>query len=98
MPSQSVFAWLRMAADGAPPVAVVTNFTEVPHAGYRIGLPLAGRWREILNTDAAVYGGSNLGNAGGVVARADASHGFPHSAAIMVPPLATMWFVHEGNS
>jgi 1,4-alpha-glucan branching enzyme len=95
---QSVYAWLRMAADGAPPVAVVSNFTEVPHAGYRIGLPLAGRWREILNTDAAVYGGSNLGNAGGIVARADASHGFSHSAAIMVPPLATMWFVHEGSS
>jgi 1,4-alpha-glucan branching enzyme len=95
--SHSVFAWLRMAEGGAPPVAVVTNFTEVPHSGYMIGLPLAGRWREILNTDSALYGGSNQGNAGGIIARPNPSHGFPCSAEIAVPPLATVWFVHEDS-
>ncbi|HEY5310535.1 MAG TPA: 1,4-alpha-glucan branching enzyme, partial [Casimicrobiaceae bacterium] len=95
--NHAVFAWLRMSGDGAPPVAVVTNFTEVPHSGYMIGLPLAGRWREILNTDSALYGGSNQGNAGGIVAGAHPSHGFPCSAEIAVPPLATVWFVHEGD-
>jgi 1,4-alpha-glucan branching enzyme len=62
-----------------------------------IGLPLAGSWREILNTDSALYGGSNLGNAGGIVARAKPSHGFAYSAEIVVPPLATVWFIHEGG-
>jgi len=95
--NHAVFAWLRMSGDGAQPVAVVTNFTEVPHSGYMIGLPLAGRWREILNTDSALYGGSNQGNAGGIVAGTHPSHGFPCSAEIVVPPLATVWFVHEGD-
>ena len=93
----SVFAWLRMAGNGAPPVAVVTNFTEAHHADYVIGLPLAGRWREMLNTDSGYYGGSNQGNLGGVVARAKPSHGYACSAQIAVPPLATVWFVHEGS-
>jgi 1,4-alpha-glucan branching enzyme len=95
--NHSVFAWLRMSGDGAPPVAIVTNFTEVPHSGYMIGLPLAGRWREILNTDSALYGGSNQGNAGGIVAGTRPSHGFPCSAEIVVPPLATVWFIHDGG-
>jgi 1,4-alpha-glucan branching enzyme len=91
----SVFAWLRFGFDGAPIVASVSNFTPVPRQDYRIGLPLPGRWREILNTDAAAYGGSNLGNAGGVIAGEMASHGYPCSAAITLPPLATLWFVHD---
>ena len=79
-------------------MAVVTNFTPVPREAYRIGLPLPGRWREILNTDAVAYGGSGRGNAGAVVAGASPSHGFPCSAAITVPPLGTLWFVHEGGA
>ena len=75
--SNSVFAWLRLGGDGAPPVAVVSNFTPVPRDGYRIGLPLPGRWREILNTDAAVYGGSGRGNVGGVDARDGAEPRLP---------------------
>ena len=93
----SVFAWLRTAGDGAPPVAVVINFTEVPHLAYVIGLPRPGRWREILNTDSALYGGSNMGNAGGIDRARNPSHGFACSAAIVVPPLATLWFVHDGD-
>ncbi len=91
---QSVFVWLRMGAPGDPPVAVAVNFTSVPRHGYRIGLPAAGRWREILNTDATIYGGSGLGNLGGIVAVETASHGFPASAEITVPPLAAVYFVH----
>ena len=90
----SVYAWLRVAPD-APPVAVVCNFTPVPRPDYRIGLPLAGRWREILNTDAGCYGGGNLGNRGAITAADPPHHGFAASATLLVPPLATVWFVYE---
>jgi 1,4-alpha-glucan branching enzyme len=97
-PETSVFAWLRFAGDGAPPVAAIANFTPVPRAGYRIGLPLPGRWREILNTDAASYGGSGCGNAGGVDANAVAHHGYAYSAAVTLPPLGALLLVHEGKA
>jgi 1,4-alpha-glucan branching enzyme len=93
----SVFAWLRMDSGSAPPVAVVANFTPAPHRNYRIGLPRPGRWREILNTDSMLYGGSNVGNAGEIVARPVPRHGFPFSAKITVPPLATVWFLYVGD-
>ena len=94
----SVFAWLRFAEDGVPPVAVVANFTPVPRPAYRLGLPAAGRWREILNTDGAVYGGSNCGNGGSVDAVADPCHGLPFAADVMLPPLGTLWLMHEGGA
>jgi 1,4-alpha-glucan branching enzyme len=93
----SVFAWLRFGGDGAPPVAAVANFTPVPRIGYRIGLPLPGKWREILNTDAGVYGGSGCGNEGAVVADGTPSQGYPCSAPVTLPPLATLWLVHDGE-
>jgi 1,4-alpha-glucan branching enzyme len=96
--ASSVFAWVRFAEDGAPPVAVIANFTPVPRAGYRLGLPLPGRWREILNSDAALYGGSDYGNAGGVDAKAEAHQGYPCSAEFRLPPLGTLWLVHDGNA
>jgi 1,4-alpha-glucan branching enzyme len=88
---QSVVAWLRFSAGDAPPVAVICNFTPVPRSGYRIGLAHTGNWREILNSDAIEYGGSGIGNLGAVVAIANPSHGFPASAEIVVPPLATLY-------
>ncbi|MBN8929377.1 MAG: alpha amylase C-terminal domain-containing protein, partial [Rhodospirillales bacterium] len=90
----SVLSWLRFAP-GAPPVAIVANFTPVPRAGYRIGLPFPGRWREVLNTDAPGYGGSGLGNLGAIEAEPVPMHGLPASAALLAPPLATVYFVHE---
>ena len=93
----SVFAWLRFGGDGAAPVAAIANFTPVSREGYRVGLPRAGRWREILNTDAAAYGGSNRGNAGVVQAAAVAWHDQSASATITLPPLATLWLVHDGE-
>jgi 1,4-alpha-glucan branching enzyme len=93
--AQSVFAWLRFGAPEDSPVAVVCNFTPVPRHEYRIGLPFSGRWREVMNTDAAIYGGSGLGNLGGVHASALPSHGLPASASVLLPPLATLWFQYE---
>ena len=77
----------RSMPNGAPPLAAVVNFTPVSRPGYQIGLPRPGRWREILNTDAAVYGGTDCGNAGGVDARAGESHGYPFCAHVTLPPL-----------
>ncbi|MFC0288961.1 1,4-alpha-glucan branching protein GlgB [Kaistia hirudinis] len=89
---QSVTAFLRFGEGGDPPVCVVSNFTPVPRFGYRIGLPFAGRWREVINTDAAAYGGSGIGNLGAVHAAALPSHGLPASADVILPPLATVYF------
>ncbi len=89
---QSVLAWLRIGAEGDAPVAAVSNFTPVPRSKYRIGLPRAGRWREILNTDAAIYAGSGTGNLGGVLASETPWNGFLASAEVFLPPLATVYF------
>jgi 1,4-alpha-glucan branching enzyme len=69
----------------------VANLSPVPREGYRVGLPRAGHWREALNTDAACYGGSNVGNLGGVEAEPVPWHGQPFSAALTLPPLAVLW-------
>jgi 1,4-alpha-glucan branching enzyme len=90
--AQSVLAWLRFGGPDDAPVAVVSNFTPVPRTGYRIGLPAAGRWRELFNSDAREYGGSGMGNMGSVTAEPHPSHGLPASAEITIPPLATLFF------
>jgi 1,4-alpha-glucan branching enzyme len=90
---QSVLTWIRQ--DGESLVAVLCNLTPVPRAAYRIGLPRAGRWREVLNTDSAVYGGSNLGNLGVVEAAAVPAFGLPASASLLLPPLATVYLVPD---
>jgi 1,4-alpha-glucan branching enzyme len=87
----SVFAWLRFGGEGAAPVAVIVNFTPIPRPHYRIGLPAAGRWLEILNTDAEVYGGSGLGNFGAVEALAEGWAGQPASAWVTAPPLGAIY-------
>ena len=66
---------------------MLANFTPVPRPGYRIGVPEGGWYRELLNSDGAMYGGSNMGNGGGVMADDQPSHGFNHSLTITVPPL-----------
>ena len=90
---QSVFAYLRLGQAADPPVLVVCNFTPVPRYGYRLGVPVPGHWREALNSDAALYGGSNVGNAGGVAADGGPSHEQPHSLLLALPPLATVILV-----
>jgi 1,4-alpha-glucan branching enzyme len=91
--TQSVLAFLRLGERSDPPVAVICNFTPEPRVGYRLGLPYQGFWREALNSDAAPYGGSNIGNFGGVAAGGQPSHGFPASATVTLPPLATVFLV-----
>ncbi len=73
--ANSVYAYLRLGFESDAPCLVVCNFTPVPRSGYRVGVPVAGIWREVLNTDAALYGGSNMGNQGALKTEAVASHG-----------------------
>jgi 1,4-alpha-glucan branching enzyme len=87
----SVLAFLRRSRDGAP-VLVVCNFTPVPRTNYAVGVPEGGRWQEILNSDAPVYGGSGIGNLGGVEAAPVPAHGRFHSLVITLPPLAVVMF------
>ncbi|MBK9137208.1 MAG: 1,4-alpha-glucan branching protein GlgB [Verrucomicrobia bacterium] len=75
---------------------VVLNLTPVVRYNYRLGLPKEGFWREVLNSDAAIYGGSNVGNAGGVTAEPVPSHNQPCSAVFTLPPLAIVVFRAEG--
>jgi 1,4-alpha-glucan branching enzyme len=91
--SNSVFAYLRKS--GAAQMLVVCNMTAVPRGGYRIGVPRAGHWREIFNSDSEYYGGSNVGNAGRVHAEPVATHGQPQSLEIILPPLATIFLVPD---
>ena len=76
-------------------VACIANFSALPHQEYKVGLPRAGRWREVLNTDAAIYGGSGVGNLGGIEAVAEPWHGRPASATITLPPLGVLWLTPE---
>jgi 1,4-alpha-glucan branching enzyme len=92
---QSVLAWLRSGGPEDAPVAVICNFTPVPRQDYRIGLPYPGRWRELLNSDSEIYGGSNIGNAGSVVATGAPAHGLPASASLVIPPLATLYLLFD---
>ena len=87
---QSVVVFVRRAKDPSDYVVFVCNFTPVPRSGYRVGVPGAGFYRQLLNTDAEVYGGSNVGNAGGAWAEPVAWQGQPHSLVLTLPPLATV--------
>ncbi len=90
--ANSVFAFVRRDPDGhAPPLLVVTNLTPVVRQGYRVGVPQGGRWQELLNTDSTYYGGSDVGNAGGVLAETRPMHGQAHSVLLTLPPLATVY-------
>jgi 1,4-alpha-glucan branching enzyme len=88
--SNSVFAFLRFGTEGARPILVVCNLTPAPRHDYRIGVPRAGRWHEIVNTDSAFYGGGNVGNEGAVQAVGYAAHGQAQSIVLTLPPLATV--------
>ena len=87
--TNSVYAWLRWSKKGSP-LLVVANFTPVPREGYRIGVPFAGTWHEVLNSDAGLYAGSNYGNGGGVVSDDLPSHGQGCSVALNLPPLGVL--------
>jgi len=87
----NVLAYTRFSADGARTLVCLVNFSPVVRHHWRVPLPAGGSWGEVLNTDAAAYGGSGIGNGGAVEAVEEPMHGWPFSAAVTLPPLATVW-------
>lgn len=87
---KSIVSFLRKARDSQ--LLCVFNFTPVPRHNYRIGVPTGGFWRELLNSDSYIYGGSNLGNCGGVWADPWPMHGMPYSLNLTLPPLSALFF------
>jgi 1,4-alpha-glucan branching enzyme len=86
----SIVSFVRRSTDPADFTVFILNFTPVVRQFYRLGVPEAGRYREVLNTDANVYGGSNVGNQGGVDTEDIPTHGYEHSVNLVVPPLACL--------
>jgi 1,4-alpha-glucan branching enzyme len=94
---QNILSFVRFDQEGNS-VAAVVNFSPVPHHNFRLALPREGFWQELLNTDAEVYGGSGVGNFGGVEAVPIAHHGREFSAEITVPPLAAVWLYRAADN
>ncbi|MCB1542993.1 MAG: 1,4-alpha-glucan branching protein GlgB [Methylobacteriaceae bacterium] len=84
-----VFAYVRRGADGRP-IVIALNLTPQPRSFYRIGVPQAGFWKEVINTDATCYGGTNTGNLGGAQTRETPAHGHAQSLELVLPPLAAV--------
>lgn len=89
-PVQSTLGFARFGNDGDAPVVVMCNFTPIERVSFRIGVPSAGIWEEVLNTDAEIYGGGNRGNLGHVTAQDVACDGHAQSVVLTVPPLSTV--------
>ncbi|WP_322796291.1 1,4-alpha-glucan branching protein GlgB [Tepidiforma sp.] len=94
---QSTLVYLRRPRDGRTTAVVALNFTPVPRVSHTIGLPRAGTWREVLNTDGREYGGSGMGNLGAVEADQQPWRGWPASARVVLPPLGAVVLVHDGE-
>ncbi len=88
---ENVIAFMRIAPSSGRRIICLCNFSPVVREGYRIGAPVGGVYREILNSDASIYGGSNVGNAGAVIAENSPSHGMPFSLTLRLPPLGVLW-------
>ncbi|MGH2567257.1 MAG: 1,4-alpha-glucan branching protein GlgB, partial [Bacteroidota bacterium] len=95
---QSIISFLRKAADGRNHIVVVCNFTPVPREGYRVGVPEAGEYLELLNSDSIFYGGSNLGNRGHIPSQPVPYHGRPHSLSLTLPPLSVLYLRRRSES
>jgi 1,4-alpha-glucan branching enzyme len=93
----STLSFIRKSRDGRQIVFIACNFTPVPRPNTMLGVPLGGRWREILNSDSSIYGGSGLGNLGGIEAAPVAAHGRPNCIAATLPPLGIVMFKSEGG-
>ena len=89
---QSVLVWLRKGNSDDEYILCAANFTPVPRYGYRVGVPRSGFWAEVLNSDSTRYGGSGIGNCGGMEAETIESHGMPYSLPLTLPPLAIVMF------
>ena len=93
---QSVFVYERRGRDGDAPLVIALSMNPDPREGYRVGVPRAGAWREVLNSDAEVYGGANFGNAGVLRADEQPMHGRPASLSLTIPPLGAVVLKPEG--
>jgi 1,4-alpha-glucan branching enzyme len=93
--ANNVLAFARWSSDRSDVVVCVCNLSPVPRDAYRLGMPRTGRWVEALNTDSTYYGGSDVGNLGGVVAEERGWHDQPYSAEVTLPPLGVVWLVPE---
>jgi len=91
----NVLAFARLPSGKGRPVVCVCNLSPVPREAYRLGLPRAGRWRELLNTDSTFYGGSDVGNLGAIAADGPPWHEQPQSAELRLAPLGVVWLVPE---
>jgi 1,4-alpha-glucan branching enzyme len=92
----SIISFFRKGEKPEDQVLVICNFTPVPHANYRIGVPHGGFWREVLNSDAVIYGGSGQGNVGGMEAAPIPAHGRYYSLSLTIPPLAVLYIKAPG--
>ena len=90
--ADNVIAFLRWDAARQSPLLCVCNFSPVPRHDYKLGVPIAGTWTEVLNTDAEHYGGSGIGNLGSRDTLKEGRHGYPQCLPVNLPPLATVWF------
>jgi 1,4-alpha-glucan branching enzyme len=95
---RSVIAFLRHLPEHGDWILVACNFTPVPRHNYMLGVPRSGWWEEVLNSDAALYGGSDMGNFAGVDTAPVPAHGHYHSVKLTLPPLAVLFFRHGGDS
>jgi 1,4-alpha-glucan branching enzyme len=93
---ENVIVFIRIAPSSNRKVVCVCNFSPVTRPDYHIGVPERGYYKEILNSDAAIYGGGNQGNAGGVWAETSPLHGFPFSLRLLLPPLGVLWLEVPG--
>src|SRR5262249_18303493 len=88
---ENVVAFRRISPRTGREIVCVCNFSPVVRRDYRVGLPRSGAYREILNTDSSTYAGGNVGNSGTVTAESPPGRGYPSSAPVVLPPLATVW-------
>jgi 1,4-alpha-glucan branching enzyme len=93
--ANNVLAFARLDSKGERPVVCVMNLSPVPRYDYRVGMPVCCRWRELVNTDSAFYGGSGIGNLGGVEAEPVPWHDQPFSATLTLPPIGAVWLIPE---
>ncbi len=91
----STLSFVRQKSDGTNPLAIILNLTPVPRTNYRLGLPRAGKWREVLNSDAGIYGGGNMGSLGGIWSTPVKWHNQENSAELCLPPLSVSVFAPE---
>ena len=94
----SVISFIRRPASSSGVILFVCNNTPVPRVGYRVGVPVGGKWKELLNSDAIDYGGSGVGNLGGVEAKDFPSHGQPRSVTLTLPPLGCLFLKPTDDS